>query len=731
MTTFAGTADNAPKVEQVEIGHNVRHLGELHEKYNKCLHALEKHLAKYFKHPDKLPSKRPMTRPMKEDREKLKDKVDAINYYLIKLRIYRDQISRTSAEYDTANRSHTEKLPYGFVSYRNQPEAHITAKKANKKSGRVGGALVKLAPRPEDIIWKNILLGKYERANKQWWGNLLFTVLMVAWIVPNAFIGCFLSDLSRIGVLWDNYQIFLDGHPTLFAILQGVLSPIVTSIIFLILPMIMRRMSQWQGKLTKNERERDVANKLYAFFFFNNFFVFTMMSVIWNVVSQVIQYVGSDNHNMSFIQVFNKLQIGEQIATAIINASSFWVMYILKANLGAVLDLLQVFTLFWNSFQKRFLSPTPRELMLLTAPQSFNFSVYYIWVLFYSTIALAFTSIQPIIFPMLTFYLWFDIILKKYSLMYMFVTKAESDGMFWPFIVNRLLFALGVGNIILLAVVWIQGGLALGMAVVPLPFIVIAFKIYLHKKLNPLFFYFIPTENEREAMNHYNGASDSGTIIGSELNTRYRNPIVYRRLPQPMVRAEIRPRLKSVCDVNDDIFNGDDGVPVLGRDSVSAVSQEFEYIGENELDYEQYIQRTEEPLDALDDEDIPTATTGQPYSSNEQKLHPEPVAVELQPYGSTSHAATNVDAGLMPYAPYGESEEPLYPQPYNPYNQSQEYLNPYTSHNANNSHVNLTTYPSYTSGEQVNTSGGVLQDDHDDRYGGEDDNVRLLRNPYQ
>jgi hypothetical protein len=640
-------------IQQANVGRNVNKLSTLLETHRRAILALESYLAKYLKNPDRLPSKRPQCKPMKGDRgHNHTGKVDAIEYYIAKIKTLQEEISVMRANIDAHNT-----LSYGFVSYNSQEDCHVVAKSAS--NGRKKGVLVHLAPRPEDIIWKNIVLGRMERGNKQWWGNVFFVVMMIAWIVPNAFIGCFLGDLSRIGVLWHGFQTYMNAHQTLFAVLQGVLSPVVTSLIFLILPLIMRRMSQWQGKLTKNEREHDVTGKLYAFFFFNNFFVFTLMSVAWNIVSQVVNFVDT-NSDLTFEQAINKLAIGQQISTAVIDASSFWVMYILKANLGAVVDLLQLFSLLWNAFRRLATSPTPRQQMLWTAPQHFNFAIYYIWLLFYATIALAFTTIQPIILPLLTVYLAFDIVIKKYCLMYMFVTKAESDGMFWPLLHNCMLFATAMGNLVLLCVVWIKGGWIMAMAVVPLPIVVIIFKIVTASKFNPLFYYFMPSNSEREAMElqaSLNGKWEQSSI----LEQRYQNPAINERLPVPMVHAKAQHLLPMVCNSdNNDIFDDD---VAYGQHKMDA--NKFDIVREDQLDYEHYQRMVEDATPGVET-DAPVFEDHQHFDDRKLEYNSYTSREDLLPvYPSTNFNGSalslqdsreNLSHGVLAYHHRGDDE---------------------------------------------------------------------------
>ncbi len=128
---------------------------------------------------------------------------------------------------------------------------------------------------------------------------------------------------------------------------------------------------------------------------------------------------------------------------------------------------------------RKFSSPTPRELIELTAPPPFDYASYYNYFLFYATVALCYATIQPLVLPAAALYFCIDIPLKKYLLMYIFVTKTESGGMFWRILFNRFIFGSILANLVVFPVVWVQGtgGLHIqAIAVAPLPFLLIAFQ---------------------------------------------------------------------------------------------------------------------------------------------------------------------------------------------------------------------------------------------------------------
>lgn len=534
-------------IQNASCGRDVGQLNKYLKRYNRAVLKLESVLAKYLKNPDKLPDTKPLMKPYREDRKFLPEgtkKIDSIDYLTLQIQKYEALIIEAREDIDT-----NKTLPYGFVSYECAEDCHFVAQKIASHNIKKHGLKAALAPRPEDIIWDNIILTTAGRRNKQFWGNFFFFLLTLAWIAPNAFIGAFLSNLSRIGTLWPPFNTFISRYPVLFSIIQGIIAPLVTALIFLLMPAIMRKMSHWQGKITKHDREIDVTRKLYSFFVFNNIFVFTLFSVVWAIVSQII-YLVNTRDNLSFSIMLREIDVAYKISTAIMSASSFWVMYILRVNFGAVLDLLQIFSLVWRGFQRHFMAPTPRQQIMWTAPQHFNYAAYYNWMLFYSTIALCFAMVQPLVLVVITVYFSLDLIYKKYGLMYIFVTKAESDGLFWPLLFNSFLFATIFGNLVLFIVVWVQGGWKYAAGMAPLLPLLIAFKIVSSRRHNPRFFFFLPTEQERSQMDSTRSRTALSDTSSTALARRYRNPVLDSQLMVPMIHSKAQHILPQITSLN-------------------------------------------------------------------------------------------------------------------------------------------------------------------------------------
>ena len=532
---IADSVEQTASLPRVAVARNVKDLPDLIEEHSDTVKELESILAKYLKNPDRLPATRPLLRPSKKDhRVDHSKKVDAIEYLTRRIRDLEIEIGDVRQSIDKRNA-----MSYGFAVYERIEEAHTVAYAARKT--HPNGVTIRLAPKPNDLIWDNLPLSKQTRRGKRMMNNFWVAVLTLIWVAPNALIAIFLVSLGNLGALWPAFQRSLSGHHTTWAVVQAIAAPAILSGVYVLLPIIFRRISIRAGDLTKTSRERHVTHKLYAFFVFNNLIVFSVFSAIWKFVAAVIANRQNDESIWDSIEHGN---LPNQILVTMCTISPFWVTWLLQRNLGAAVDLAQVINLFWIWFSRTFLSPTPRQSIEWTAPPSFDYASYYNYFLYYATVSLCYSSIQPLVLPVTALYFVVDSWLKKYLLMYVFITKTESGGQFWNIVFNRMLFATLLANVIQALV--IKGALGswtmLG-CMVPLPFILLAFKLYCLNTFEAQCKYYIKTRiKDPEVL--LDGAKKPRR--NDRVGIKFGHPALYKPLITPMVHAKAQHVLSQV-----------------------------------------------------------------------------------------------------------------------------------------------------------------------------------------
>ncbi|KAK8209743.1 putative DUF221 domain protein [Phyllosticta capitalensis] len=577
------------------IARNVKDLPRLIEEHEGAVRHLEEILARYLKNPNRLPLTRPTCKTHKNDRSyTTRQKVDAIDYLTSRIKSLEVEITEVRLSVDNRNA-----LPYGFASYDSIEEAHGVAYAAKNKKPH--GSRVRLAPKPSDLIWKNLPLSKWTRRWRTLSNNLWVVLLTLVWIVPNAMIAVFLANLSNLGQVWKGFQITLSANPKFWGAVQGIAAPLVTTLFYFFLPIIFRRISINAGDYSKTSRERHVTHKLYSFFVFNNLIVFSLFSTAWRYAAAIIDT--EQTNNMDAWAAIQATDLYGRLMTAFCQVSPFWLNYLLQRNFGAAWDLSQLGNMMLNYAIRTFTNPTPRRLIELTAPPAFDYACYYNFFLFYSTIALVFAPFQPLVLPVACLYFTLDSYLKKYLLLYVFITKHESGGAFWRVIINRFLFAAGFANLVaFLFVMARKESINQAALMIPLPIFILGFKFWVKRKYDDdMHFYSKGSQKGREE------GLPERPVRSDRVGTRFGHPALYKPLMTPMVHAKSRHLLREIYRGRLD-QDDTDGAPVtaysdtydlqkmsknrVGK-TAAANNSPFEIVTDAQMDFENYKNRPE------------------------------------------------------------------------------------------------------------------------------------------
>jgi len=306
----------------------------------------------------------------------------------------------------------------------------------------------------------------------------------------------------------------------------------------------MRKLVTRAGDVTRTDREHHVLEKLFAFFMVNNLIVFSLFSAVWGFVASVISASSTGGNTWEAIKEDNPFN---SVVTTMITVSPYWCSWLLQRNLGAAIDLGQLVRLTWGSFSRRFLSPTPRELIELTAPEPFEYAAYYNYFLFYAAVALCFGGLQPLTLAITALYFSLDSFAKKYMIMYIFITKYESGGLFWIALFDRVLIAAGLGNVVVACLVAVKGSswIAMLASMVPLPFLIAGFKYFCWKRFDHQIYYY----NTGKALTDEALLGTTGEHKqrkGDRMGVRFGHPALFKPLMTPMVSARSQHLLAQV-----------------------------------------------------------------------------------------------------------------------------------------------------------------------------------------
>ncbi|KAK7717188.1 hypothetical protein SLS57_006333 [Botryosphaeria dothidea] len=572
------------------IARNVKDLPELIEQHELAVRDLEEVLVGYLRNPNHLPSKRPTCSVQKKDRAyKSGTRVDAIDYLTSRIKSLEIEIKEVRLSVDNRNA-----LSYGFASYDCIEDAHGVAYAARRKHPH--GSTIKLAPKPSDLIWKNLPLKPKQRRWRAFVNNLWVTLLTVVWTIPNGLIAVFLSNLQNLGLVWKDFQTELSANPATWSAIQGIAAPLITTLFYFFLPVIFRRLSMNAGDYSKTSRERHVTHKLYAFFVFNNLIVFSLFSTAWKYAAAVIEAEKKTD-------LWTALKSSDPFAnimTAFCDVSPFWLNYLLQRNFGAAWDLSQLGNMMWGYMVRKTTNPTPRRIIELTAPPPFDYAAYYNYFLFYTTIALVFAPFQPLVLVVAAAYFTMDSYLKKYLLLYVFITKHESGGSFWRVLYNRVLFATFFANFVVALFIAARKETVTQLAcLIPIIPLLAGFKWYCMRTFD-------------DDMHYYSKGNLKGSEEGlperkkrrDRVAVRFGHPALYKPLMTPMVHSKSQHLLSQVYQgrLEADMDGASTGYgDTYSMDQMSktrpgksaAPNAPFELVNDSQLDFEHYRNRAD------------------------------------------------------------------------------------------------------------------------------------------
>jgi len=272
----------------LHIGRKVGTLPELIEAHNNAVRKLEEVLTSYFKNPDRLPTNRPTMRVKRK-------KVDAIDFLTAKIQRFEERIEVARQE------QHSRKPEnYGFASFEAVPFAHIVARKLEGKSKQ--GTYFQLAPQPKDIIWSNLTMRDATRTKNKMFGGLLLTVFCFFYTIPLLAVAL-LANLGALSAYVKFIRDWQDDYSWLFSAFVGVVPSLLTFMLQLILPVVIRKITSYQGALTHSQADRTVTARYSAFLLITQFFVFSLFGVAFQIASQIYLEL-SGNYSTSKIVTY-------------------------------------------------------------------------------------------------------------------------------------------------------------------------------------------------------------------------------------------------------------------------------------------------------------------------------------------------------------------------------------------------------------------------------------------
>jgi hypothetical protein len=474
----------------------------------------------------------PKDRPQHKEGGFFGKKVDSISFYVNELYKLEEQIYSARSKPVESYPSNSS----AFVSFSTINGAHKTARKlgqvyaASSSSGIGLSPRSKLAPKFDDIIWENISMD----SKKKWMGQILSVLITIGLIIAWTFIQAFVYTLSQLDK-WRSIPgigEYVTSSKFMALFIQSLFVPLVTLLLNMFLPKILRLMSRIQGVKSETGVERSTLTKFF-FFLVYQFVVFIGGSIIETFVISV--FTNPD-------QAASKFDL-RLLGFQFVKNSTYYVTVTITGYAALALEIIQAAPFVIKFIKKKWFANTLREEIEVRKSPLMDYMISYGVLIFTFFNCMAYSIVAPFILLIATLFFWLAFVVMNYQLQYVYETKINSGGLWFPLVFQLLCISMAgfqlttFGAIVILSA-WKSGGVN-GKSQSASVFALIV--------ITALFYIFIRMRTAPKAAFVERDHEESGSTDANEesLEAQAFNPCMVKPLEKPMVRESQRVLLRT------------------------------------------------------------------------------------------------------------------------------------------------------------------------------------------
>ncbi|EED23543.1 DUF221 domain protein, putative [Talaromyces stipitatus ATCC 10500] len=412
-------------------------------------------------------------------------RVDTIDYC-------RKEVARLNLEIEI-DQQHPEKFPLmnsAFIQFNHQVAAHMACQAVSHHVPK------QMAPRvveisPDDVIWDNMSMKWWERYLRS--GGIFIVVcgMVAGWAIPVAFTGL-LSQLSYLEGRFSWLEWLSKLPHWLFSAIQGVLPPLFLSLLMVLLPVILRFLSQTQGLQTGMSVELMVSNYYFAFLFVQLFLVVAISSSFSTLIDSVTNITGWPE------------LLAENIPKSSNYFFSYMILRAMSVSAGALAQILNLIK--WFILGPLFDNTARNKWARTTDLHTMRWGSFFPVYTTLACIGLIYIIVAPliVIFIIATFALfWF---VYRYNTLYVTKFRFDTGGLLFPKAINQMFTGLYVMELCLIGLFFLVRdehdrvacqGQAIVMIIVLI--LTLGYQYFLNEAFSPLIRY-LPITLEDDAV---------------------------------------------------------------------------------------------------------------------------------------------------------------------------------------------------------------------------------------
>ncbi|KAJ2983458.1 hypothetical protein NUW58_g6246 [Xylaria curta] len=474
-------------------------------------------------------------------------KIDALDYY-------EEQLRRLDEKIWDARKKNYPPTDTAFVTMDSIAACQMAIQATIDP--RPGQLLIKPAPSPYDVIWRNIYTPRYRRRLQSGAVTIFITSLTVLWFFPVAILAQLLS-ICTIKRIAPQLAELLQRHEITKALVQTGLPTLVVSLLNILVPYLYDYLSNNQGFISQGDVELSVISKNFFFVFFNIFVVYAVsgsaaLADFWKIIKDSL----SDTNT-----------IAAKIAESINKLSNFYLNFIMLQGFGLFpFKLLQFGSVSMYPFY-RMGAKTPRDFAELVQPNLFNYGFYLPTALLIFILCLVYSALpgSELVLLLGACYFGLGYFVYKYQLLYSMDQPQHATGRAWPMICSRVILGLISFQVVMLAILVLRKAFYEAVLIIPLVVLTLWYNYYFQRHFIPLTKFIalrsIKRDSDPGEQSNPDGNEEAPMRLTRRMSTvdedrekgiSFINPSLISPLQQPWIYQDPPPPLSPAQDASAD-----------------------------------------------------------------------------------------------------------------------------------------------------------------------------------
>ncbi|KAK4169576.1 hypothetical protein QBC43DRAFT_64142 [Cladorrhinum sp. PSN259] len=298
--------------------------------------------------------------------------------------------------------------------------------------------------RPDEIIWSSLRIRWWEQIMRDFFMMGVIAAAIVFWSIPSAFVGS-ISQIENLAKLIPFLKFLLKLPKVILSIIQGLLPALALSWLMAIVPWLLRGCARVAGVPSHALVELYCQHGYFAFQVVQVFLITTLSSAVSAAITDVIK---------------DPLSITSLLSENLPKASNFYLSYILVQCLGSGATLLANFSelLRHQVFGKTTVNPR-KGYYRWRKLKEVHWGAAYPRFTNLGVIALSYTCIAPLILLFAGLGMYFIMWVYRYCIIYIFDSRYDTKGLFYPRALMQLLFGLYLAELCLIGLFALQKGI--------------------------------------------------------------------------------------------------------------------------------------------------------------------------------------------------------------------------------------------------------------------------------